>query len=172
MNKKVIIGIVIVTVILLTVLGVTLYLNKRITTKDFKNEAFKITYDSTWKVTEDTKYLALQHNKTKSTIKIQYKMLDESFLDTNLSQIIDDLMDSIVDQNTGFNLINYNKNNDKYDSFSYLYEKEKEQVLVRVYKKDCVLLVMYYSADSEVFDIVLDSVDTMLDTLEIYSGEK
>jgi len=162
MNKKVIIGIVIVTVILLAVLGVTLYLNKRITTKDFKNEAFKITYDSTWKVTEDTKYLALQHNKTKSTIKIQYKMLDESFLDTNLSQIIDDLMDSIVDQNTGFN----------YDSFSYLYEKEKEQVLVRVYKKDCVLLVMYYSADSEVFDIVLDSVDTMLDTLEIYSGEK
>ena len=172
MNKKVFIGIVIITILLLILLTVNIFINRNIKTKEYKNDYFKITYDSTWKVVDKKDILELRHNKTKSTIKIQYKELNENFIDTKLSLLIDDLMDSIVEQNKDFNLINYSIDNTKYDSYSYLYEKDKEQVLVKVYKKDSVLLILFYSADSEYFDIVLDSVDTMLETLEIYSGEK
>ena len=45
--------------------------------------------------------------------------------------------------------------------------KDKEQVLVNVYKKGNKLVIAYYQADSEVYDIVLDSVDTILSSLEI-----
>ena len=41
-----------------------------------------------------------------------------------------------------------------------------------IYKKDNKLIVVYYEADSECYDIVLDSVDSILRTLEIYTGEK
>ena len=39
-------------------------------------------------------------------------------------------------------------------------------------KKDNKVIVVYYEADSECYDIVLDSVDSILRTLEIYTGEK
>ena len=60
----------------------------------------------------------------------------------------------------------------KYESYSFLYEKGMEQVLVNIYKKDNKLVIAYYKANSEYYDIVLDSVDIILDSLEIISGEK
>jgi hypothetical protein len=42
-----------------------------------------------------------------------------------------------------------------------------EQVLVNVYKKNDKLVIAYYQADSESYDVVLDSVDTILNSLEI-----
>jgi hypothetical protein len=61
---------------------------------------------------------------------------------------------------------------DKYQSYSYLYENESNQVLVNVYKKDTKVIITYYEASNEYYDIVLDSVDTILDSLIIVSGEK
>ena len=61
---------------------------------------------------------------------------------------------------------------EKYEGYSYLYEKGEEQVLVNIYKKDNKLVIAYYSASSEYYDIVLDSVDAMLDSLKIKSGVK
>ena len=58
------------------------------------------------------------------------------------------------------------------DNIEYLYEKDDDQVLVNIYKKDNVLVILYYNALSKYFDIVLDSADTIIDSLEIYSGEK
>ena len=173
MSKKgiVIIGL-IITVVLLTLVVINVFLKNKITTSEYKNDNYKIVYDSTWEVVENEKYLELKHKKTNSILKIQSKELDDAYIDTRLSLLIDDIMDSIIDQNTGYNLINYSKNDDRYDSYSYLYEKDDEQVLVNIYKKDRVLIIMYYSAQSDYFDIVLDSVDTMIDTLEIFVGEK
>ena len=43
-------------------------------------------------------------------------------------------------------------------------------MLVNIYKKDNKLVLAYYSASNEYFDIVLDSVDNMFESLEIKSG--
>jgi len=94
-------------------------------------------------------------------------------MDISLNDLIVDVIDSIEKQNIDYKLINRMSNpTDMYESFSYLYEKDMKQALVNIYKKDNKLIVVYYEADSECYDIVLDSVDSILRTLEIYTGEK
>ena len=174
MNKKVIIGIV-VGIITLLLVGIALYLffRKDDGYKEYKNDYFKVKYDTSWKVVEDKKNLELKHKKTNSTFKIQYKVLDDNYMDTDLSSIRDNIVDSIINQNEGYELINTSDNvSKKYEAYSYLYEKDDDQVLVNIYKKDNVLVILYYNALSKYFDIVLDSADTIIDSLEIYSGEK
>ena len=47
-----------------------------------------------------------------------------------------------------------------------------DQALVNIYKKDNKVVIAYYSADSEVFDILLDSVDEIFNSIEIKVGEE
>ena len=89
------------------------------------------------------------------------------------SYVIDVLQNKALKQNIDYKLINRMSNpTDMYESFSYLYEKDMKQALVNIYKKDNKLIVVYYEADSECYDIVLDSVDSILRTLKIYTGKK
>ena len=144
--------------------------NNQIRKIEYSNDHIQIKYDTTWKVEKDNNF-SIKHKKSDSTFKILVKELDSNYYDTSLKDLIKDVMYDIEKQNEGFNLINIKDNiSDKYDGYSYLYEKDNEQVLVNVYKKDNKLVIAYYSASSEYYDIVLDSIDTMLDSLEIKSG--
>lgn len=132
-----------------------------------KDGVFKVDYDSTWKLVNKEEFM-LKHKKTGSIISIQSKILEDSYVDTELKYLIQDIMYSIEEQNKDYKLINMSDEvNSEYDSYSYLYEKDMEQVLVNVYKKGNKLVIAYYQADSEVYDIVLDSVDTILASLKI-----
>jgi hypothetical protein len=53
-----------------------------------------------------------------------------------------------------------------------LYEDYSTQALVSIYKLDNKVIIVYYEAENEYFDIVLDSVETMLDSLVINVGER
>ena len=132
-----------------------------------KDGVFKVEYDSTWKLVNKGEF-TLKHKKTNSVISIQSKILEDNYVDTELKYIIGDIVYSIEEQNKDYKLIKMSdKVSTKYETYSYLYEKDKEQVLVNVYKKGNKLVIAYYQADSEVYDIVLDSVDTILSSLEI-----
>ena len=132
-----------------------------------KDGVFNVKYDSTWRVNNED-YFSIEHKKSDSTFKILVKELDSNYYDTSLKDLIKDVIYDIEKQNEGFNLINIEDNiTDKYDGYSYLYEDQEEQVLVNVYKKGNKLIIAYYQADSDVYDIVLDSVDTILDSLVI-----
>lgn len=128
---------------------------------------FTLQYDSSWKSVRSEGF-KLEHRKTGSVINVQSKKIEDKYVDTELKFLINDIMYSIEEQNKDYILINMNDQmNNKYDSYSYLYEKDDEQVLVSVYKKGNILVIAYYQADSDVYDIVLDSVDTILSSLEI-----
>ena len=145
----------------------------RVTLNSYTDNNFKVEYDSTWKVVNDTNELKLKHKKTNSILHIQCKELDKTYMDISLNDLIVDVIDSIEKQNIDYKLINRMSNpTDMYESFSYLYEKDMKQALVNIYKKDNKLIVVYYEADSECYDIVLDSVDSILRTLKIYTGKK
>ena len=132
-----------------------------------KDGVFKVEYDSTWRLVNKDEFM-LKHKKTGSIISIQSKVLEDNYVDTELKYLIDDIMHSIEAQNKDYELINMSEDIDtKYEAYSYLYEKDMEQVLVNVYKKNNKLVIAYYQADSEIYDIVLDSVDTILSSLEI-----
>ena len=140
--------------------------------KEYNNNDFKIKYDTTWKITDKKKGLELEHKKSGSVINIQCKILDKSYMDTKLKDIIVDIKDSIEDQNKEYKLININNDYSfNYDSYSYLYENEEFQTLVSIYKKDNKIIFIYYEADSEYYDVVLDSAENIFSSLEIITGE-
>ena len=99
--------------------------------------------------------------------------MDDNYYSTELKDIIDDIVYSIEKQNSGYSLISvFESPSDKYDSYSYLYEDYSTQALVSIYKLDNKVIIVYYEAENEYFDIVLDSVEAMLDSLVINVGER
>ena len=89
MNKKVIIGIIIGITILLVGIAIYLFFKKDDGYKEYKNDYFKVKYDSSWKVVDDKKNLELKHKRTSAVFKIQYKVLDNNYLKYiyNLNQL-------------------------------------------------------------------------------------
>lgn len=153
--------------ILLLVVGIFVVLGFSYSNNNDSDGQFTVKYDNSWKrsATEEFK---LKHKKTGSILKIQSKVLEEKYVDTDLDEIVDDIIYSVEKQNEDYKLINMSKtDNKKYENYSYLYEKKKKQVLVSIYKKNNKIVIAYYQADSQIYDIVLDSVDTILNSLEI-----
>ncbi len=168
MKKK---WLIVVLLLGLAILG-GFYYSYSMQIKEYNNRNFKISYDNTWKVLDDKNVLSLEHKKSHSKVKVQCKILADNYIDTPLSDLISDIMDSIEEQNKEYELISSANITDKYEAYSFLYEYDMEQALVNIYKKDSKLIIVYYEANSEYYDIVLDSVDSMLDSLEIITGEK
>lgn len=162
--------------IILFILGIAVlggfYFSYSMQIKEYGNDNFKISYDSTWKVLDNKDELFLEHKRSHSIFKVQCKILDDNYIDTPLGDLIGDIIDSVEKQNIGYQLISSANITDKYEAYSFLYEKNMKQALVNVYKKDTKLIIVFYEANSEYYDIVLDSVDTILDSLEIITGEK
>ena len=166
MNKKVKIAIVLVLLIAI-VLMICWILFSRVKIKEYSNSNFRVKYDTTWKVKDSKDELYLVHKKTNSELRIQCKVLESNYIDTSLDDIIDDVIYSIEKQNEGYDLINRSSgSNNKFESYSYLYEKEDKQVAVEIYKKDAKLTIIYYEAESKYFDIVLPSADDIMNSIE------
>lgn len=169
-NKK---GMIFILLAIIIIVCIFLFvLNNENKIKEYSNDDIELVYDSTWSLV-DKKELSLKHKKSESTFKVVIKDLESNYYDTSLKDMIKDIVYDIQKQNKGFILINTEENvSDKYEGYSYLYENEKneEQVLVNIYKKDNKVVIVYYSASNEYYDIVLDSVDAMLKSLKIKSG--
>lgn len=158
-----------IIVLILSLLIVILYFNsKKVELKNYQNDYYKIKYDTTWNLKNDK----LEHKKSKSRIKITYKVLDQSYIDIELKDIINDLLYSIEKQNKDYKKIMQKKIDNPYEGYQVLYEDNDVQSLVTIYKKDNVLLFITFNADSEYFDILIDNVETILNSVEIYSGER
>lgn len=171
MNKKIFVGIGLISILAIGLL-VFLLLTQEIKIQEYKTEDYKISYDSTWKI-KNKENLMLEHKKSGSTLSFQCKNLESYLINTNLKDLLPEITASIEEQNEGFSLISIDKNiSEEYQSYAYLYEKGEEQALVNIYKKDTKLLVVYYVSTSSYYDIVLDSVDSILDSLEIFDVEK
>ena len=171
MNKK--IWLILGVVLVILTIGIVVFVKSSNGFKEVKTDDFVITYDSTWKKVKDKKGVTLKHKKTNSKISIQCKELDDNYLGVSLKDILPDIIYGIEEQNKNNNLINtFDSPSTEYESYSYLYEDNMDQALVNIYKKDNKVIIAYFSADSEVFDIVLDSVDEIFNSLEIKTGEE
>lgn len=158
-----------IIVLILSLLVVILYFNsKKVELKNYQNDYYKIKYDTTWNLKNNK----LEHKKSKSRIKVNYKVLDQSYIDIELKDIINDLLYSIEKQNKDYKKIMQKKIDNPYEGYQVLYEDNDVQSLVTIYKKDNVLLFITFNADSEYFDILIDNVETILNSVEIYSGER
>lgn len=165
----------IILIIVCVLLTIGISYSVRVTMQEYCNNDFTVSYDSTWKSEKNSNSngLYLKHKKSDAVLNIQCKVLSDSYIDAKLSDIVDDIVYSIEEQNNHPKLISRLEiSNQKYESYSYLYEEDKEQILVNIYKKDSKVIIAFYNANSEYYDIVLDSVDNILDSLEIKTGIK
>lgn len=134
----------------------------RIKVSYYENDFLAFHYDTTWKVKSGKNEVILQHKRGK--IRFQEKDLGEDFIEIELKNIIKDVVYNIEEQNEDYKLIDSRI----FDtSFAYLYENQDCNVLVRVYKLDEKLVVGYFEADINYFDILLDSVEEIFNSLKI-----
>ena len=166
MKKKIFLISIIILITITAIIGILL-INK-VKVLEYENNDYSFSYDTTWNLVLEDKEPVLTHKKSKAVIKVKTKELTNNFIDMDLSDIIIDITYLVEQQNPEYKLISSQEDpSDRYDSFSFLYEYDNEQALVYIYKKDTKLVIVYYTADSSYYDIVLDSVDSILGTLVI-----
>ena len=159
------IGIIVVISIPIVMLIIS---NNKLKHEKYENNYFSFSYDTTWKIKTSDDKVELTHKKTNSKITIKNKVLENNLIDIDLNDKISNISKLIEEQNPDYKLISVEEDpSDKYDSYSFLYENNDEQVLVNVYKKDTNLVILYYNAKSKYYDIVLDSVDSIINSLEL-----
>lgn len=159
MMKKVLLGIGLFVVTLLMVL---FFFFNKVRVRDFKNDFVSFRYDSTWKLDESDAGISLKHKK--GELVLQKKVLDEDLIDTDLGSIASDIIYGIEEQNKDYKLID---SSEERASYSYLYESNDSNVLLRIYKLDNILVIGYFEAKTEYFDILLDSALGVLDSVSV-----
>ena len=159
-----------IVVFIIVCIMIFFFNNGNLNIKKFKNNYYSFKYDSAWKLKNNKEEVILTHQKSKGKITITYKLLDTYIIDLKIKDILNDLNYEIEKQNKDYKLIN-REYNEEDDSYKLLYEKDKEECLVNIFKKDNVLLIVYYNSSTKYFDITMDSLDIILNTLVIYSGE-
>ena len=137
---------------------------------EYKGTYYKVVYDDTWKSKVKNDELTLTHKKNKGTIRVYHKVLADDMIDVELEDIISDILSSLTEQNKNYKMISKVHNIEKFDSYQVMYEHGNDESLVSIYKQDNILIFIVYNNTSDYFDIALDSVDSILDSLEIYSG--
>ena len=80
-------------------------------------------------------------------------------------ELIDELIYNIQKKNNDYKLISKKEDKltkDEFNGYKLLYENEKEQVMVNLYKKSDKLVSIRYEANNDYFDILLDSVHNIV----------
>ena len=90
--------------IIIVLIGIIIFRDNNVSIKEYSNEDFSVNYDDTWKLV-NKKEFCLEHKKSKSVFTMVVKDLDDTYIDTELSELINDIMFDIENQNSGFKLI-------------------------------------------------------------------
>jgi len=136
----------------------------------YDTTAFKVTYDNNWLLNKkNNNSLSLVH-RSGSTFNIEITYLQSKYRRTDLSVLIEDILEKIEKDNPNYKLVNKEKgyaSNKKYDSYKYLYETTNYQVLIEIGKKNDKIFVITYIAQHVHFDILLDSVKDIIWNFEL-----
>ena len=152
-------------VILSGSLVIFLTLKKKSQVNKYENDYYTFIYDRNWKVKTAKKDNVVLDNKKDAILNINIIELDSEQRYLSIDQLIDSVVYDIEKQNTGYKLISkkntkVTKNN--LDGYKYLYENKDNEVMLVVTKYSNKLLVFSYEATSKNFDIVLDSVESII----------
>ena len=138
--------------------------------KNVNENNYSFKYDSTWNLKEKKEdNIVLEHNSG-SKINIQIASLDNEYKYSSIDELIDEISYSIQEQNSDYSLISKIKSKitkNDYDGYKLLYENEEKQVMVNLYKKSDKLVLMFYEAKDDYFDILLDSVHNIVYNFDV-----
>lgn len=138
--------------------------------KEINEKKYSLKYDNTWKIKEkEESYITLKHNSG-SEITFEINKLENDYKYLAIEDFIDDLMYSIQLQNENYKLLSsqdYKLTNNQISSYKLLYENGNNQIMVVLYKLNDELVMISYEASKDYFDILLDSVNNMINKFNI-----
>lgn len=167
--KVILIGTFVLFIFILILLFCIFFLNKH-EMKDFSNAIYSLQYDNTWKLKEKEEDKALLTHGKNAKIKIDIKTLDESNRYNDISTFVNDVKNMIQKNNQTYQLIYQNQDEitkRDLDGYTLLYEGEDSQSYVVLSKYNDKLFTIFYEANNDEFDILLDSVDAIVDSFSI-----
>ena len=126
--------------------------------KKVSEDTYAFEYDTTWKLKEKKKDSIVLKHSSGSKITIQITELADEYRYATIDELIDELIYNIQKQNNDYKLISKKEDKltkDEFNGYKLLYENEKEQVMVNLYKKSDKLVSIRYEANNDYFDILL-----------------
>lgn len=165
----------IITALAILIVGSIIFIflilnNRKTALKELDESNYYLSYDSTWKIDKKAKNTVILKHNSGSKITIQLSTLTDEYSYANMDELIDELVYNIQQQNPNYKLLS--KKQDKitkyeFNGYKLLYENSKEQVMVNAYKKSDKLVIIRYEAENDYFDILLDSVQSIIYNLNI-----
>ena len=138
--------------------------------KKIENEYYSLQYDSTWRLVHKKKNKTMLQHNSGSLITFQIVELADEYRYLSIDEIVDEILYNIQKQNNSYHLLFQEKDEiTKYyfDGYKLLYENDDRQVMIYVYKKSNQLISVKYEAKSHYFDMLLDSVNTIVYNLNV-----
>lgn len=138
--------------------------------KNFENDYMSFNYDTTWKINkQNASGVSLVH-KINSFIDIKITNLSSNLINSDTQTISDEVRYDIEKQNSNYKLLKEEKkmvSENNYEAYKLLYENGESQSLVVILKNNNYLYVINYTSNNEYFDILLDSFQFILGSLEL-----
>lgn len=171
-NKKRLLIFFLVIIILIGI-GMFVILESNLNNKihNINEEKYSLEYDNTWKVvSKNENDIELIHKKSKSELNIKINELKDEYQYKTLTEISDYLLYNIQEQNKEYKLI-YKENSkitkNSIDAYKVLFETEDSQVAMYYFKQENNIIVITYETTFDYFDILLDSVNSIIYSLNI-----
>ncbi len=166
--KKYKISIIIASLIIVVGILVIVLLNKKInksSIKTYENEYYSFQYDNGWSLKQnDSSKLSLNHGDN-AKLNIEIITLENESAYSSIEDLIEEIVYNIEKQNLNYKLISKKETTftqNEFKGYKLLFESENSQVMTSVYKKSNKLIIINYEADDEYFDILLDSVQSII----------
>jgi len=142
--------------------------------KKVEGKTYSFLYDDSWCVKKKSESLIRLEHRSSSIIKIEMVDLVGEYKYLTIDELIDEVSYRILKDNDKYKLISkmedsFTKNRD--NGYKMLYENKDKQVMVVTYKRGDKLIIISYEADSNYFDILLDSVQNIIYNFD-YRDEK
>lgn len=142
--------------------------------KDVNKKNYSFQYNKSWNVVKlGDSDVILKHNNDGKII-IQLSDIINKYDYLTIDEIIDETLYSIEKQNSDYKLLykdNVTLTKDKYRGYKFLFENKNNQLMVVLFKKDNKLIMVSYEANNNYFDILLDSVNSIIYSLDIKNEE-
>lgn len=165
--KRVTFTFIIATIVLL--LWVFLFRN-RVSFKKYDGKYLKLSYDSTWTLSKSSDdYLAFTH-KSNSLVTIKVLGLTSKNHNSDIGVIADEVRYDIEHDNNSYKLLKQESgyiSSKRYEAYKYLYEDGSSQAMIVIVKNENNIYVINYTSSNETFDIVLDSFQYILGSIDL-----
>lgn len=136
----------------------------------YKGKTLDIKYDNTWITVKQASDSVTLNHKTGGKLDIKVEEIDNEKINYSIEEFSSDVAYMIEQMDSSYKLINKDKvkiTKNGYDGYKMLYENDKMECLVTIFRKDDSLITIIYTSKNENFDILLDSVNTIVYNMEI-----